>query len=221
VLKHLGPNGGNWVLVYTSALMFGLRFFAGPLVHRLSPLGLLATCAVLAAAGLFALSSVTTALAIFLAATLYGVGKSFFWPTTLGVVSEQFPRGGALTLNAMGGVGMMAVGVLGAPFFGTMQDKMLDDTFRTEAPALHATVAAPAQQKFGLAFQPVDQQKAAALPAADRAVLERLKIRTNQETLARVALLPVVMLICYAGLLLHYRRLGGYRAVALTTTPAA
>jgi MFS family permease len=223
VLKHLGPNGGNWVLVYTSALMFVLRFYAGPLVHRLSPLGLLATCAVLAAAGLLALSNVTSALAIFLAATLYGVGKTFFWPTTLGVVSEQFPRGGALTLNAMGGVGMMAVGVLGAPFFGTMQDKMLDSAILADSPALHASVTTPAQHKFGLEFRPLDQQKAAALPAADRAVLDRLKIRTNQATLARVALLPIIMFVCYVGLLLHFRRRGGYRAVNLeaAATPSS
>lgn len=215
VLQHLGPNGGNWVLVYTSALMFVLRFFAGPLVHRLSPLGLLAACSVLAAAGLFALSSVTSAVTIALAATLYGVGKSFFWPTTLGVVSEQFPRGGALSLNAMGGVGMIAVGVLGAPFFGTMQDKLLDSAVRAESPALHAAVTAPAQQKFGLEFRPIDQQKVAALPADDRATLDRLKIQTNQGTLARVALLPVIMLICYVGLMLHFRGKGGYRAVNL------
>lgn len=219
VLHHLGPNGGNWVLVYTSALMFVLRFYAGPLVHRLSPLGLLTVCSVLAAAGLFALSSVTTAVAIALAATLYGVGKTFFWPTTLGVVSEQFPRGGALTLNAMGGVGMIAVGVLGAPFFGTLQDKMLDSSILAESPALHASVTAPAQHKFGLEFRPVDQQKAAAVSTADRAVLDRLKIKTNQATLARVALLPVVMFVCYLGLLVYYRSQGGYKAVNLETAP--
>ena len=34
------------------------------------------------------------------AATVYGIGKTFLWPTMLGVVSERFPRGGALTLGA-------------------------------------------------------------------------------------------------------------------------
>ena len=63
---------------------------------------------------------------VFFAATLYGVGKTFFWPTTLGIVSEQFPRGGALTLNGMGGMGMIAVGVLGAPFLGAIVDRNLD-----------------------------------------------------------------------------------------------
>ena len=91
-----------WVLVYTSAIMVVLRFCAGPLVHKLSPLGLLATCSALAAIGLFALSKTNGAgiVTIFAAATLYGVGKTFFWPTILGLTSEQCPKGGALTLNA-------------------------------------------------------------------------------------------------------------------------
>ena len=33
---------GTLFLVYTAAIMFVLRFFAGPIVHRISPLGLLA-----------------------------------------------------------------------------------------------------------------------------------------------------------------------------------
>ncbi len=40
VLKDFGANAGNWVLIYTSSIMFVLRFFAGPIAHRLSPLGL-------------------------------------------------------------------------------------------------------------------------------------------------------------------------------------
>ena len=61
-------------------------------------------------------------MAIFAAATLYAVGKSFFWPTMLGMTSEQCPKGGALTLNAMGGIGMLAVGILGFPFIGYLQE---------------------------------------------------------------------------------------------------
>ena len=57
VLKEFGSNAGNWVLIYTSAIMFVLRFFAGPIVHRISPLGLLAVCAVIASIGLFWLAN--------------------------------------------------------------------------------------------------------------------------------------------------------------------
>src|SRR5262249_421525 len=85
----------DWVLVYTAAIMTVLRFFAGPIVHTLSPIGLLIVSSALAVAGLFALSKCGDAglLAIFAAATLYGVGKTFFWPTMLGITSEQCPKG--------------------------------------------------------------------------------------------------------------------------------
>ena len=110
----------GWVLVYTSAIMMVLRFFAGPIVHQLSPLPLLAISAVLAIIGLYTLS-ISVGMMIFAAATLYAFGKTFFWPTMLGVVSEQMPKGGALTLNAISGIGMLAVGTLGFPFIGTLQ----------------------------------------------------------------------------------------------------
>jgi len=40
----------------------------------------------------------------------------------LGVVSERYPRGGALTLGAIGGAGMLSAGLLGAPGIGFEQD---------------------------------------------------------------------------------------------------
>ena len=64
-------------------------------------------------------------LTILIAATLYGFGKTFFWPTMLGLTTEQFPKGGALTLNAVAAVGMLAVGVMGTPFFGKVQDSLI------------------------------------------------------------------------------------------------
>jgi len=70
-------HNAAWVLVYTSAIMMILRFFAGPIIHKISPLGLLATCATLAIAGLTALSKTNGAsmAMIFAAATLYAIGK--------------------------------------------------------------------------------------------------------------------------------------------------
>jgi hypothetical protein len=100
--------------------MMVLRFYAGPIVHKFKPLPLLAISSVLAIVGLYTLSF-TAGMAIFAAATLYGVGKTFFWPTMLGVVSEQTPKGGALTLNAISGIGMLAVGTLGFPYIGALQ----------------------------------------------------------------------------------------------------
>jgi MFS family permease len=216
VLKGLGPNAGNWVLVYTSAIMFGLRFFAGPLARRLSPVGLLIGCSLIAATGLFCLGHAGAApLLIFAAATLYGIGKSFFWPTTLGLVSEQFPRGGALTLNAIGAVGMISVGVLGGPFLGTLQDASLDRNLQRVSPALHASVAEPAQKKFGFDFQPLDKTKIESLPSADKVQVENIIAQTNQAVLAKIAILPLIMSVCYLGLALFFRQRGGYRQIDL------
>ena len=117
VFENLHPG---WILIYTSAIMMTLRFCAGPIVHALSPVGLLIASAILAIAGLMALST-TAGIMIFAAATLYAFGKTFFWPTMLGIVSEQSPKGGALTLNSLAGIGMLAVGVLGFPFIGVLQ----------------------------------------------------------------------------------------------------
>jgi MFS family permease len=115
-------NYGLMLFVWTSGLMFVLRFFAGPIVHKISPLGLLFCSGVLAATGLAFLGNAYGVIACILAATIYGFGKTFFWPTMLGVVSERFPRGGALTLGTIGGVGMLSAGLLGGPGIGYKQD---------------------------------------------------------------------------------------------------
>ncbi len=216
VLREAGPNAGNWVLIYTSAIMFGLRFVAGPITHRISPLGLLAACAVIAAGGLTWLAHAGSAPAVvFLAATCYGVGKTFFWPTTLGVVSEQFPRGGSLTLSSVSAVGLIAVGVLGSPMLGAIQDDSLDRRLAVEQPALHARLMEPPQQKYGLSYRPIDKSREAALTAAERAELEGVRSRNNQATLGKVAVLPLIMFACYVGLIIYFQSRGGYRPVEL------
>ncbi|MEZ6054582.1 MAG: MFS transporter [Planctomycetaceae bacterium] len=88
------PAKGLSLFVYTSTLMFLLRFVAGPIVHKISPLGLLCLSGVLGAIGLTMLGSASTVAACVIAATVYALGKTFLWPTMLAVVSERFPRGG-------------------------------------------------------------------------------------------------------------------------------
>jgi MFS family permease len=205
--KHAG-----WILVYTSFIMFVLRFFAGPIVHRISPLGLLCICAALACVGLLALSSVGNAASlVILAATLYGVGKSFFWPTTLGVVSEQFPRGGALTLNAMGGMGMIAVGVLGGPFLGTILDHNLDQNLEAQQPAIHSVVAGKTTITYMMKYQVLDKSKISALPTDQQNKVNAVTAETKQHSLRLVALFPATMFLCYIGLILFFRGRGGYK----------
>jgi MFS family permease len=124
---------GILFLCYTAGLMFVLRFFFGGVVHKYSPFAVLSICAVLAGVGLFWLGSIPlpaagakatggTIAMTFLAATVFGVGKTYFWPTMLGVTSEQFPRGGALLMNLMGGCGMLAIAVI-LPIMGKNLDQ--------------------------------------------------------------------------------------------------
>ena len=88
---------------------------------------------ILAIAGLAALSAAGTAM-IFLAATLYALGK-IFGPTMLGIVSEQ-TQGGALTLNAASGIECRCY-VLGFPLIGALQaNKEISEVSKTNAPGL-------------------------------------------------------------------------------------
>jgi MFS family permease len=113
-----------WAFIWTNVLMTALRFFAGPIVHKISPLGLLLGGATLGSIGLVLLGlPATNTIWLWLgAATIYGIGKTFYWPTMLGVVSERFPKGGALALGLSGGVGMLSAGLLGGPGIGYFQD---------------------------------------------------------------------------------------------------
>jgi MFS family permease len=214
-MAHLGYNAA-WVLVYTSAIMLVLRFFAGNFVHKLSPLGLLAICAGLAAVGLVCLSK-SAGLVIFAAATLYGCGKTFFWPTMLGVVSEQFPKGGALTLNATGGVGMLAVGVLGAPFIGLLQENAVNTNLKANQPAIYEQVKAEKMKDsvFG-SYESLDENKIEALPKADQKSITDLEDSAKKSALAKMAIFPCIMLVCYLILIGYFRSKGGYEAQVLT-----
>lgn len=121
LITNLTGMQGILILVYTAGIMFVLRFFGGDLAHKFSPFGLLTVCAVLSAGGLYLLGSVKTPGDAFLAATVYGIGKTFFWPVMLGVTSERFPKGGALLLAIMGGTGNLAVAFV-LPIMGGWYD---------------------------------------------------------------------------------------------------
>ncbi len=115
-------GAGMLLFIYTSGLMFALRFFAGPLEHALSPLGLLCVSGIFGAIGLTLLGSAAGVIMCVIAATVYALGKTYLWPTMLAVVSERFPKGGALTIGAIGAVGMLSAGLIGAPAIGFQQD---------------------------------------------------------------------------------------------------
>jgi len=213
VMGKMGLQAG-WVLIYTAFIMMVLRFLAGPIIHKLSPLGLLAVCSAIAIGGLVMLSKVT-GIMIFIAATVYALGKTFFWPTMLGVAAERFPRGGALTINAIGGMGMLSVGVIGAVFLGNIQDRQIDHELAAHNPALHSRVVAQEKVSIFGKYQPVDKEKVAALSQEEKETVGDVSATAKKNALMTVAIFPAIMLVCYLILILYFKAKGGYKPVEL------
>jgi len=222
----------GWVLVYTSVIMMLLRFCAGPIVHTFSPLGLLAVSSILAIAGLYTLS-LTAGIMIFAAATLYALGKTFFWPTMLGVVAEQCPKGGALTLNAISGIGMLAVGTLGFPYIGALQaGKQIaaveqDKKIAEELPEIlkdgKLTVLEERRIYEIIRYYAINDEKLAklvsSLPEAQQAIINEqistVRAKSNKGALASMAVFPIIMLVGYLVLIAYFKSRGGYKAQIL------
>lgn len=215
--QKIGLQAG-WVLVYTSLIMLVLRFFAGPISHKFSSPGLLALCSAIAIVGLYFLS-VSSGVMILVAASIYGIAKTFFWPTMLGMVSERFPKGGALTLNITGGLGMIAAGVIGAGILGFMQDKSIDKNIAkydaTNNTAIHSTyVTAKKTSVFG-EYEGLDQTKLAAAGTEEQGIVKTIQDGAKKEALKNVLIFPIIMFVSFLLLILYFRSKGGYKAIQL------
>ena len=108
--RILGASGASpmIILAMITGLMAVGRYFAGPLIHRLNPVGVLLGSAIFTSAGIFFMSQASGNL-IYLAAIIFALGVTYFWPTMLGCVAEYTPKTGPLGMSLIGGVGMFAV----------------------------------------------------------------------------------------------------------------
>jgi len=149
----------------------------------LCTIGLLFISACLAAVGLFTLGSVGTTVAGVVALTIYGLGKTFFWPTMLAVVSERFPKGGAVTLGAVGGIGMLSAGLLGGPGIGFKQDYYASHQLETAAPDTYNRYKAANENSFfGMKVQGLDGQKVSVLDDDGAKLNSELQILADAES---------------------------------------
>lgn len=161
LMGNLMPNA-ILILIYTSFLMFILRFFAGPIVHRINPIGLLFVSSILACLGLLWLGSdIQSVAVIFAAATLYSLGKAFFWPTMLGVAGERYPQSGAIAMGALGAAGMLTVGLIAGSAIGYKQASNASNYL---AEASDATFERYAGEEKGLMIKIPTEIKAAGIP---------------------------------------------------------
>ncbi|HVV04606.1 MAG TPA: MFS transporter [Puia sp.] len=151
LLQGAGVSG-ILVLVFINGLMALGRSFAGPVVHRLNPNGMLIFSAIFAAIGLILLSK-ATGYAAFGAAFVFAVGICFFWPTMLGFVAEYIPKSGALGLSIMGGAGMFSVSLI-LPLMGKWYQNFKDAAIASGTDAAHADAVAGSNTFVKVAIMP-------------------------------------------------------------------
>ena len=191
LMENLLPNA-VLILVYTSALMFILRFFAGPIVHKVNPIGLLLASSVIAFLGLLWLGSPIKSIGMmFVAATFYSFGKAFLWPTMLGVAGERYPQSGSIAMGALGAAGMLTVGQIGGARIGAQQGFSASNILKTASAETFDRYAGEGKSSWGYEYTEIEPSK---LSAAQSIELAEGKIAAGEgDALASIkeaALIP-------------------------------
>lgn len=215
---------GKYLFIWTSAIMFGLRFCAHWIEKtlKLSPVGLLLVCAIIACIGLQLASSMQTFTMALVALGVYAVGKTFFWPTMLAVVGDRFPRSGAVAMSIMGGLGMLSAGLIGGPGLGYSKDRFAAEALNNTNPAVYETVKAEKPSKF-LFFKEVnaiDGKKLGEAKDAKERTPEQAAVVTadqlgDRKTLKADSAIPFAMAAIYLLILLYFKSIGGYKPVRI------
>jgi fucose permease len=182
LLKNVSDNALLLLTIETGVMVLG-RAFAGPVVHKLSPTGVLLFSAIFAALGLYLLGH-TSGNMLFVGALVFGIGVCYFWPTMLGFVSENLPKTGAVGMNLMGGAGMFAVSVY-MIFMGGYYDKLL-------------AAKLPAGATVQVYSDP------AATPDMVNALNEAKKA-AGPEIINATLIIPIVLIVAFAALFIYMR----------------
>ncbi|MBP6025176.1 MFS transporter [Ferruginibacter sp.] len=182
LLSNVTKNSLLILAVSTGIMAIG-RAFAGPVVHKLAPQGVLLMSAILATLGLYILGH-TDGSMVFVGALVFGMGVCYFWPTMLGFVSENLPKTGAVGLNLMGGAGMFAVSIY-TIFMGGVYDNKI---------AAHLPTGA--DLKVYNSPEATEQMKAALAEANKTA---------GPEIINTTMILPVILVAAFAGLFFYMK----------------
>lgn len=182
LLRNVTDNALLILTVTTGVMVVG-RGFAEPMVHKLSPQGVLVISAFLSAIGIYLLGH-STGNMIFFGALVFGMGVCYFWPTMLGFVAENLPRTGAVGMNLMGGAGMFAVSVYMMFMTGFYDNKVLAKL--PEGASLDTYRSAESGTEMATAY-------ASARSAA------------GPEILNATLIIPIVLTVAFAGLFIYMR----------------
>src|SRR5882672_1194659 len=235
----LTPKQGNMLLVWTSLIMFSLRFCAHFIENKLglSPVGILVVSAILACIGLNLSSNVNSFGMALAALAVYALGKTFFWPTMLAVASDRFPKTGAIAISFMGGIGMMSAGLIGGPGLGYAKDRFSAEELGRVNQAAYEQIKSKDAKDFlvfgkvnGFDGTKMDEVKGrlakaregdvttevamSKLNATDRQIIEA-GIVGDRKTLRADSAIPAIMALIYLGILAYFKSIGGYKALSI------
>lgn len=218
---------GKWLFIWTSAIMFFLRFAAHWIEKnlKLSPVGLLLVCSVLAVIGLQLASTMQTFAMALIALGIYAVGKTFFWPTMLAVVSDRYPRTGAIAISIMGGIGMLSAGLIGGPGLGYGKDRFAAEALQESNSAVYESIKNTETPSKFLIFKEVNAIDGTKLEEANKAVAEERTPEQaaifeagqvgDRKTLKADSAIPATMAVIYLLILLYFKQIGGYKPIAI------
>jgi MFS family permease len=217
---------GKYLFLWTSAIMFGLRFCAHWLETKLklSPIGLLLACSVIAFIGLSMAANMQTFAMAMVALGIYAVGKTFFWPTMLAVVGDRFPHTGAVAMSIMGGIGMLSAGLIGGPGLGYAKDRFSGEELKKVDAAVYAEYKAaepskflniPATAAFGLDGTKLAAAKDAKEPTEAQKTVVKADQTGDRHTLKADSYIPAAMAIIYLLMFLYFKTIGGYKPLSM------
>lgn len=182
LLKNVTDNAILILTIETGVMVVG-RGLAEPVVHKLSPAGVLLFSAIFSALGLYMLGH-TTGNMLFVGALVFGIGVCYFWPTMLGFVAENLPKTGALGLNLMGGAGMFAVSIY-MMFMGGYYDRLLQEKLPAGASLADYNAAAPGTEMAN--------------------ALANAKVTAGPDIINATLTIPIILIVAFAGLFIYMR----------------
>jgi MFS family permease len=217
---------GKYLFLWTSAIMFGLRFCAHWIETKLkiSPIGLLFASSVIAFVGLTLASSMQTFTVAMVALGIYAVGKTFFWPTMLAVIGDRFPHTGAVAMSIMGGIGMLSAGLIGGPGLGYAKDRFAGEELKKSDAALYQEYKAekpstflniPATAAFGLDGKKLAEAKESKEKTDSQKAVVLADQKGDRATLKADSFIPLSMAVIYLLMFLYFKTIGGYKPLTV------
>jgi MFS family permease len=183
VLFKTVTNNAILILTFVASMQVLGRAFAGPIVHRVAPQGVLLISAILSALGIYLMVHLHGD-AIFFAAFIFGLGVAFFWPCMIGFVAENLPRTGAVGLNLMGGAGMFGVSIY-MIFMGKYYDRIMINKLPSGAS--------------------LDTYRSAAAGTPMAKVYDVALSAAGPDVLSTTLMIPLGLIVAFAGLVIYMR----------------